>query len=37
MSSGTGSTEDLSVGQAHGGNSWCCTASFKQGEIPIKR
>ena len=37
MSSGNGSTEDLSVGQHGGGDSWCCTASFKQGEIPIKK
>ena len=38
MSSGTGSTEDLSVGQnSDGGDCWCCTASFKQGEIPIKK
>ena len=37
MSSGTGSTEDPSVGQMGGSESWCCTASFKQGEMQIKK
>ena len=37
MSSGTGSTEDLSVGQPGSGGCWCCTASFKQGEMQIKK